>query len=74
MLGHARLSYNELLTVLVEVEMGLNSRPLTVVLVKDTEEPLTPSHLIFGRRLRNTPDPQFPEPEMCEVDCNIVTK
>ena len=42
MLGHARLSYDELLTALVEVEMVLNSRPLTVVLAEDTEEPLTP--------------------------------
>lgn len=74
MLGHARLSYDELLTALVEVERVLNSRPLTVVSAEDTEEPLTPSHLIVGRRLRDAPDPQCPEPEEFEVDCDIVTK
>ena len=73
-LGHARLSYDELLTALVEVEMVLNSRPLTVVSAEDTEEPLTPSHLIVGRRLRDAPDPQCPESEEFEVDCDIVTK
>lgn len=52
MLGLTRLSYDELLTALVEVEMVLNSRPLTVVSAEDLEEPLTPSHLMVGRRLQ----------------------
>ena len=74
MLGHTRLSYDELLTVLVEVEMVLNSRTLTVVSAEDTKEPLTPSHLIVCRWLRDVLDPQCPEPEEFEVDCDIVTK
>ena len=74
MLSHARLSYDELLTALVEVEMVLNSRPLTVVSAEDTEEPLTPSHLMIGRRLRDAPDPQCPEPEEFKVECDVVTK
>ena len=45
MLGLARLTYDELLTALVEVEMVLNSRPLTVVSAEDLEEPLTPPTL-----------------------------
>ena len=48
MVGQAKLSADELLTVLLEVEMVLNSRPLTVVSAEDVEEPLTPSHLIVG--------------------------
>ena len=51
MVGQAKLSADELLTVLLEVEMVLNSRPLTVVSAEDVEEPLTPSHLIVGQRI-----------------------
>ena len=51
-IGGATLTYEELLTVVVEVEMILNCRPLSYVSGEDTEEPLTPSHLLCGRRLR----------------------
>ena len=54
-LGKAQLSYEELLTVLKEVEGVLNSRPLTYVYSDITEEPLTPSHLVIGRRLSTLP-------------------
>ena len=47
-MGQAKLSYYELLTVLMEVEMVLNFRPLTYVSADDFEEPLTPSHLLIG--------------------------
>lgn len=40
-----------LLTVLIEVEGVLNSHPLTYVYNNEVEEPLTPSHLMIGRRL-----------------------
>ena len=55
-LGKARLTYEELLTVLTEVECILNSRPLTYLYPDDLEEPLTPSHLISERRLLSLPD------------------
>ena len=51
---NARLNYDELSTVLVEVEAALNSRPLTYVF-DEMEEPLTPSHLIVGRRILSVP-------------------
>ena len=54
-LGNARLSYDELLTVVIEVEGTLNVRPLTYVYEGDSEEPLTPSHLMHGRRLTSLP-------------------
>ena len=41
---NARLSYDDLHTVLVEMEGTVNSRPLTYVSSDDPEEPLTPSH------------------------------
>ena len=34
----------------------VNSRPLTYVYPEVTEEPLTPSHLVIGRRLNTLPD------------------
>ena len=55
-IGGARLTYEELLTVVVEVEMILNCRPLSYVSSKDPEEPITPSHLLCGRRLMSLPD------------------
>ena len=45
--GKARLTYKEMLTVLLEVEAVLNSRPLTFVSTEDLDEPLTPSHVIY---------------------------
>ena len=54
-LKNAKLSYEELLTVVTE-ECVLNYRPLTYVSSKDIEEPLTPSHLMTGRRLLSIPD------------------
>ena len=54
-LGQARVTYEELLTFLLEVEAVLNSRPLTFVSTEDVEEPLTPSHLLYGRRVLSFP-------------------
>ena len=56
MVGCAKLSLDELQTLLVEVESILNSRPLSYVSADDLEEPLTPSHLLMGRRVLNLPD------------------
>ena len=38
------------------MEGVLNSRPLTYIYPEVTEDPLTPSHLMFGRRLVSLPD------------------
>ena len=55
-LGNARLSFDELLTVLTEVEATLNSRPLTYDYDTPGEKVLTPTHLIYGRRLTSLPE------------------
>ena len=57
-LRNARLNYDELSTTLVEVEAVLNSRPLTYV-YDEFEEPLTPSHLVIGRRILSIPSKNY---------------
>ena len=61
-LGNAGLSYEELLTVLAEVECTLNARPLTYEYNEVHGEVLTPSHLIYGRRIKSLPD-EITEPD-----------
>ena len=72
-LKSAKLTYEELLTVVVEIECVLNSRPLTYVSSEDRVEPLTPSHLLTERRLLSIPD----EPIVAEEkssDVEILTR
>lgn len=56
-IGQARLTYEELTTVLVDVEAVLNSRPI-VALTEDAndEEALTPGHLLIGSSLKAMPE------------------
>ena len=46
--GQSTLTYDELVTLIVEVESVLNSRPLTYLSLDDLSEPVTLSHLICG--------------------------
>lgn len=56
--GRSTLQFEELATLLVEIESVINSRPLTYVY--DDQEgisyALTPAHLVYGRRLATTPN------------------
>ena len=61
-LGNARLSYEELLTLLAEVECTLNARPLTYEYNEVDQQVLTPSDLIYGRRIKTLPD-EIVEPD-----------
>ena len=54
-IGQAKLTYDELHTAIVEIEMVINSRPLSYISQEDLEEPLTPSHLMIGRRILSLP-------------------
>ena len=56
-LGRAFLSYNDLTTLLVDMEDVTNSRPLTAV-SDDNRDPLpiTPAHLAIDRSLKQLPD------------------
>ena len=46
MIGKSRLSYDELNTIVIEIESIINSRPISYLSTDDIEEPLTPSHLM----------------------------
>ena len=56
MIGRASFTRDELLIAVVEIKAVTNSRPLSYVSATNVEEPLTPSHLIIGRRLLSLPD------------------
>ena len=47
------LTNEEFSTVLVEIEVVLNSRPLTFLYNDDIEEPLSPIHLYCGYKTLN---------------------
>ena len=59
--GDVKLTYEELKTVLTQVEACLNSRPLIPVNSPDDDgiEILTPGHFLIGRALCALPDPSF---------------
>ena len=76
--GQASLTHDELLTAVTEIESIINSRPLSYVSAGDVEEPLTPSHLLIGRRVLNLPDHLRhlcdPGDEDFDVDSTQLTK
>ena len=50
-LSKSKLTYEELLTVICEIESVVNSRPLCYVYDDSIEEAIAPSHLLLGRRV-----------------------
>ena len=71
-LFRASVNYEELQTVIIDVEGIINSRPLTYIYDDDVEEVLTPSHLVLGRRLPSTFDEPFDDG--VDVDSAVITK
>ena len=72
-LGRARLDFEELTTVIAEVEGTINSRPLAYLNPEDFVEPLTPAHLLIGRLILTLPSQEeFNEED--EYDASIVEK
>ena len=56
--GNTKLNFEELTTVLTQIESCLNSRPLAPLPhVEDGIEALTPGHFLIGRPLESIPDP-----------------
>lgn len=55
-MGRASLNFEEMTSLLAEVEATINSRPLTFVYNEAEEpQPLTPAHFLIGRRLCSLP-------------------
>ena len=53
-----KLTFEELTTVLMQIEACLNSRPLSEIPeAEDGIEALTPGHLLIGRPIETLPDP-----------------
>ena len=76
-LGRAHIILQGLQTIIVEVEAVLNDRPITYVSSDvDYPVPLTPSHLLCGRRITRLSLPTFEEDEMHHLnfDDSLVIK
>ena len=60
--GSVKLTYEELSTVLTQIEAVLNSRPLVPMVTQDGEgvEALTPGHFLIGKSLCSLPDKESP--------------
>ncbi|XP_028403430.1 uncharacterized protein LOC114526129 [Dendronephthya gigantea] len=48
-LGRAYTTFEELQTILCDIEVAINNPPLAYLSEDDLEEPLTPFHLMYGR-------------------------
>ena len=51
-LGVANLNYEELVTVLTEIECVINTRPMSYLYENETTEAVTPSHLVIERNIQ----------------------
>ena len=70
-LGRASVNLTTLQTIIVEIEAILNDRPLTHVSSDVTdEEPLTPAHLLYGRRITALPHIRVEQDDIVDPDYN----
>ena len=68
-LGRAYVTLISLQTVIVEIEAHLNNRHLTYVSTEMNEpEPLTPSHLLYGRVINTLPHTLTTQDELTDKD------
>lgn len=68
-LGRVSVDLTTLQTIIVEIEAILNDRPLTHVSSDVTDEkPLTPVHLLYGRRITTHPHIRVEQDEILDPD------
>ena len=73
-LGRANICLPELQMIVTEIEAILNDRPLTFISSNiDDEQPLTPSHLLYGRRITALLHPLTEEDEWSDGTYNEDT-
>ena len=70
-LSKSKLTYEEQLTVICEIESVINSRPLCYVYDDSIKDVIAPSHLLLGRRVLTKLDSDFNENNM---DCNALSR
>lgn len=59
-MGETKLVYEEFITVVIQIESVLNSRPLYPMSSDPNDlQPLTPSHFLIGKPLITVPDPSL---------------
>ena len=73
-LGNTRLAFDELVTVLLEIEFALKGRPLTFEYDEVGGEMLTPAHLMHGRRLVSVPDEVKDEDSNSETESKLLKR
>ncbi len=69
-LGRAKLSLSELTELMLDVEFCINNRPLTYQGEDLEMEPLTPNHLIHGRRMK----PIYEEANLSDEDSTAARR
>ena len=68
-LGRAFTTLNSLQTLVVEIEAILNDHPLTYVPTDISDpDPITPSHLLYGRKMVCVPYHMTPQYNRCDPD------
>ena len=68
-LGRSHVTLESIQTIVVEVEALLNDQPLTYASSEINDpEPITPSHLLCGRRIITLPHTAAQDDELCDPD------
>ena len=73
-IGLRKISFEELNTILIEVEAVVNNRPLVYVEENDQDEILTPSHLFCGRRTMDRATNTSPEIKMDLLRDDVISR